>query len=171
MKLLPYRRLVIKSPLPPEDVAQVLWNSVHHNPWAPTSGRLFEGSVTLADFQIERVTARHNTFIPQIHGSIVPDGSGSWISIRLLLHPASVIFLAAWHGTILLLGGVTAQWAFAGHFEEDLVVMLVAAFLLGWLLPSPFYCEAQKNKRMLLQLTRGTELAGNARQRPTSTYR
>jgi hypothetical protein len=79
--------------------------------------------------------------------------------------------LVAWHGTVLFLGGGIVRWALAGHFQVDLVVMLVGAFLLGWLLPSPFYFEARKNKRMLLQLTRGTELAGNARQRPPSTYR
>jgi len=171
VKPLPYRRVVIKSPLPPEDVAQALLNSMHRSSGDGTTGGLFEGSVTHAEFRIERVTQRQNTFIPQIRGSVVPDGSGSWISVTLMLHPASIIFLAGWHGTILLLGVEIARWAFAGRFEVDGVVLLMGAFLCGWLLPSPFFFEARRNKRMLLQLVRGTELAGNARQRPPSTYR
>jgi len=171
LNLLPYRRVLIKSPLPPEDVAQALLDSTVQNPWAPTSLRLFEGSVAQPEFRLERFTLRHSTFVPQIHGVVLPDGTGSWISITMLLHPASIIFLSAWHGTILLLGAVIARWAFAGHFEVDGLVMLAVALLLGWLLPSPFYFEARKNKRMLLQLVRGTEMAGNARQRPRTAYR
>ena len=171
MKLLPYRRLVIKSPLPPEDVAQALWNSTLQNPWAPTSGGLFEGIVTFAGFRLERITQRHNTFTPQIHGSIVPDGTGSWISIRMLLHGISVVFLLVWHGAVLFFCTAIARWVFAGRIDVETVVVLAGVFLAGALLPSPFYFEAHKNKRMLLQLVRGTEVVGGARSRPRTAYR
>lgn len=171
MKLLPYRRVLIKSPLPPEDVAQALWNSTLQNPWAPTSGGLFEGSVGFGQFRLERVTQRHNTFVPQIHGTILPDGTGSWISIRMLLHGISIFFLVGWYGAVLLFSTVIARWLSAGQMNLETVAVLAGVFLAGSLLPSPFYFEVHRNKRMLLQLVRGTEVVGGARLRPRTAYR
>jgi uncharacterized membrane protein YgdD (TMEM256/DUF423 family) len=92
--------------------------------------------------------------------------------MTMLLHAAAVIFLMAWCGIVLLFGSLFARAALAGRVDTTIAVMLGSVFMSGWLLPTcPFYFEAQRNKRMLLQLVRGTEVVGNALARARSAYR
>ena len=170
MKLLPYRRVVLQSPLAPDEVARVLLDSVDPNPRWGASNRPFAGSVTPPEFRIHRTISYRNSFLPQIVGRIAPDGSGSRIAMTLGLHPLVAVFVAGWLsvvgivGIAVVLGGAATQ--------NPIAWMPVGMFLFGCLLTmGAFSFEVRKAKQILISLLEGTELAPDAREGPRAAYR
>src|SRR5262245_40277311 len=143
MKVLPYWRIVLQSPLAPDEVARVLVDSVDPKPRWDAQSRPFAGSVTPPEFRIYRTISYRNSFLPEIVGHIAPDGSGSRVSMTLRLHPLVAVFLAGWLSLVAIIGIVVAL---AGLVEAHPITFVpVGMFLFGCLLTvGAFSFEARK---------------------------
>ena len=162
MKLLPYRKLELYSPMPAATVAQVLGDSVEPTNWFRVGGgmRPFEGAVTPPTFEIRRVISYRNSFLPKIRGTITPDGAGSRISITMRLPLAVAIFMTVWLG-----GACFGAFASATVGVSDPVALLPALIPIGMLLfgsvltLGAFSVEARKAESLLTFLLDGIQRA------------
>jgi len=170
MKLWPYRRFVLQSPLSPDEVARVLRDSVDPRPQWDNPGRPFVGSVTPPEFRIHRAIGYRNSFLPRVVGRIIPGDNGSHISITMRLHPAAAIFMALWLGGTALIGVPLAVATFADGGGAALIPACMLLFG-GLLTIVAFSAEARIAKKILRSLLDGTELATQARERPRRAYR
>lgn len=127
--LVGFRRIVIESPLSPEEVAANLSEVV-----AKPRGFLFEGPtektyrgrVSTESFEVSRVLGYQNSFAPMIRGRIEPDDVGSLVEIRLALRPLVALFSVFWMA-LALLGTVLSRGA-AVFLPIVFIVMLTLAF-------------------------------------------
>ena len=109
--ILPSRRLVLHTPLTPDQAAQALRGDlVEKRGWADRLGRSggggFVGSVEGAAFECQRDINYRNSFLPQVKGTFTPDAErgGSRVALVLALHPLVAAFMYAWLGFVLLVG-------------------------------------------------------------------
>ncbi|WP_203907617.1 hypothetical protein [Rhizocola hellebori] len=97
MRILPYERFTIQSPLPVDELTHRLRSGV-----APVRFSLrrpaqpFQGSVHGDRFVIHRVLGYRNSFRPEITGRVVPAGGGSTIEVSMALHPVILAFMGFW---------------------------------------------------------------------------
>ena len=155
MRLLPYRKFEVRSPLAVEAIVQLLRSSVEpRRALRVGPGQCpFEGTVTDATFDIRRIIAYRNAFLPKIQGTIAPDPPGSRISITMRLHLAALIFMALWLGAVLVMG---ARLLPAGRADLRSAVVPFGMFLFGWILTAGgFSFEARKAEQVLTALLEG----------------
>jgi hypothetical protein len=158
MRLLPYRRITLRSPLSASAVVQLLENSVEpKRRFRFGSGaRRFEGTVTGLVFDIQPILFYRNSFVPQIRGTIEPEPTGSRISLVMRPHLAVLVFMSAWLSSIFA-GGVTfAIAAFRGCAGIGPTLIPFAMFLFGWMLTvGGFSSEATRAEQYLISMVRG----------------
>jgi hypothetical protein len=106
MKLLPYRKLVIDSPLPVRTAEERLAEATGPRKLFRfgKSAYAFEGTVSTDDIRIRRVIRYQNSFLPRIHGRFEPRASRSRLVATLSLHPAVTVFMTVWFGMLALIG-------------------------------------------------------------------
>jgi hypothetical protein len=109
--ILPSRRLVLHTPLTPDQAAQALQGDlVEKRGWAErlsrSGGGGFVGRVTGTVFECQRDINYRNSFLPQLKGAFTPDAErgGSRVTLVLALHPLVAAFMYAWLGFVLLIG-------------------------------------------------------------------
>lgn len=109
--ILPSRRLVLHTPLTPDQAAQALQGDLaEKRGWADRLGRSggggFVGNVKGTTFECERDINYRNSFLPQVKGTLTPDAEhgGSRVAVVLALHPLVAAFMYAWLGFVLLIG-------------------------------------------------------------------
>lgn len=162
MYLLPYKRLELRSPLTPVEVARALSESVEPRRWFRfgSGTRPFEGTVSGSEFRIQRIIGYRNSFLPWIHGSIASEASGSRISIAMVLHPVVLVLTVIWFGGIFAMGIEFAVAFIAGRKGIADGLIPVGMFLFGWLLAvGSFSYEARKATRLIISLVRRTDVA------------
>ena len=154
MALLPFDRLVIDSPLSPEEAVARLAANVEPARWLRFGGgaREFEGEVTGAGFRIARVIRYRNSFRPVIRGAVEPAPGGSRLVATLRLHPAVVVFMLVWLGVALLVTVAMLALLVRGDAgPEALLGLLMLVF--GWALATfPFGYEARVAREKLTRL-------------------
>jgi hypothetical protein len=98
--LLPYQKIVIEVPYSREELTRRLGKEVtgSKRSWGLSDKRaeLFEGVVSDEGFQISRIIAYRNSFLPVIHGRFHPHVKGVRVVITMRLHVAVLIFSVAW---------------------------------------------------------------------------
>jgi hypothetical protein len=155
MRVLPYERFTMKSPLSVDEVVHRLRNGV-----APMTFSLrrppqpFQGSVRGDTFVIHRVLGYRNSFRPEISGRIAPGRSGSAIEVTMTLHPVVAVFMGIWltaAAAIFVAFGVAVlrRTTFAG--EVGLFPFLFLPFGLA-LCTIGYRIEAGRSKQALYQL-------------------
>lgn len=162
MRLLPYRRFELQSPLSVTQVTQALSDSGEPKRWIRlgTADRPFEGTVTASGFQIQRNISYRNSFLPQVTGTVTPEGSGSRISITMKLHSVVLIFLLVWSGVLASICVAVGVSFIAGSVEGTAALAPFGLFLLASLvITGSFAYEARKATELLTSLLRATPAA------------
>ena|SRR5690242_3713872 len=100
---------------------------------------LFVGSVQQLSFSIQRYIVGRNSFLPMIRGRLTPIATGTRVTVRMFIHPASAVFMAFW----LVFSG---RAALVGHSPvAGLMFFVGIAMTTGF-----FFPEAIKGKRLLV---------------------
>jgi len=152
--LIPYKRLLIDTPLTPNQAAEILRQAVQaRSPWFPfwsrgTNG--FEGTVLNDRFSINRAIRYRNSFLPILHGRFSANGSGTRIDVRMIMHPIVIVFLLIWCGIVLsAFLGIVFDFLRGGQLtDRDCVPLFMLAFVY-FLSFFAFGLEAQKATSML----------------------
>jgi len=155
MPLLPYRRLELYSPMPAATVVQVLRDSVEPTRWFRRGPgiRPFEGIITPPRFEIRRTVSSRNSFLPQIRGTITPDGNGTRISITMRLRLDVAIFMLVWLGGVSFTLFIFASFVLGGPAEVGPLLIPIGMLLFGVVLTvGAFSAEARKAEQLLLFL-------------------
>jgi len=158
MNLLPYRKIELYSPLPADAVVRRLRNAVEPKRWLRFGAGdcPFEGTVTQTTFNIQRIISYRNSFLPQIRGTIIPEGNGSRISLTMQLHIAVAIFMTVWLGGVSFAVVATAPAVLASRAELGPALIPIGMFLFGSILTvGSFSFEARKAERLIASLLDG----------------
>lgn len=154
MPLLPFERYEIRSALPAAEAASRLAAAVEPERRfrREKAARAFEGEVGGAEFRIRRIIGSRNSFLPTIHGRIVPDAGGSRVRCTLTLHPLTAVLTALWLAGVLIAGGSALGPLPPGQSGWSRVVPL-GMLLFGWgLVSGAFTVEARRARRLLSEL-------------------
>jgi hypothetical protein len=156
--LLPYRKFDLFSPRPPHEVAEALSAQVEPRRWLRfRANRRFEGTVAGTTFAIARIISYRNSFVPQIRGTIVAQGSGSKISISMSLHVVALSFLLVWVALVCAIGGVFAASSISNGGPAEEALIPVGMFVFAWAMTvGGFWFEAWKAERLLRSITGGS---------------
>jgi hypothetical protein len=163
MKLLPYRRFTIDSPLTPGEVAARLRDAIepprafaHSRPERPLVGRL-DGTT----FDVMRSVTGRNSFRPRVRGRIEPAGSGTRLTGTMQLHEIVMLLMG---GLLVLAGSAFLSMAVQnlrnGHLETPTLVALGAVVFFGAISIGGFNSETRPVLDELVRLVdaRGGEL-------------
>jgi hypothetical protein len=168
MQLLPYRKLELHSPLATSDVVRVIAAAVEPRRWLRSGARgcPFEGTVSSAGFEIQRIISYRNSFLPQIRGTISAAPTGSSIAVTMQLHVAVVVFISVWLGAVFLASLFSLTVLLSG--DASLAALIPLAMLLfGTLVTSgAFAIEASKAEQLLRVLVEATGSAADTRTAP-----
>jgi hypothetical protein len=93
---IPYRRISVRSGLPPQEVTRRLRLVTRKHSWTVWSqaDARFVGSIAESRFRLRYVPAGRNTYAPWLVGSIRPDEHGSAMDVRMTLHPMAIFGIA-----------------------------------------------------------------------------
>lgn len=158
--IFPSRKLVLTSPFPPADAANLLqaairprrgwWSQV----WSRGAGN-FMGEVKENRFDIVRDIAGRNSFLPNIKGTIESNIIGSRISVSMRMHATTTGFMAVWL-TLTVFGLLDATrvyyetWKAGKHMDPQFYFIIGALALFGFLLMHfGFRPEARKAESFL----------------------
>jgi len=120
----------------------------------------FTGKVDDQGFQIRRLIYYKNSFIAVVKGKFEQGSVGTKIDITMTLHPAAMVFEFIWVAGVITIGLIPMlDMVVKDGFRWDMLG-LVGRLLFGWLLIQfSFLFEAQKAKKILLQLFSQSEMA------------
>jgi hypothetical protein len=110
---IPYRQLVIDSPLSPKKVSKCLESIVwQHSPsfWLgfPPKDKVFVGFSSSHSFRLQKIYGfPKNIFKPTFYGTIEPYQSGSTIKVIITLDPVEWIVMVGYN--LLLIYGAIAE--------------------------------------------------------------
>ena len=146
MKLLPYRRFAIDSPLTPDEVAARLRDAIEpprmvafSRPERPLVGRL-DGTT----FDVMRSVTGRNSFRPRVRGTIEAAGSGARLTGTMQLHEIVMLLmgaLTAMAGMVFL--SMAAQNLRSGHLETPTLAALGAVVFFGAMTIGGFISETR----------------------------
>ncbi|HEX8695705.1 MAG TPA: hypothetical protein VF746_25040 [Longimicrobium sp.] len=155
MPLLPFERYELHSALPAAEAASRLAAAVEPERRfrSGKAARAFEGEVGGAGFRIRRIIGYRNSFLPTIHGRIVPDAGGSRVRCTLTLHPLTAVITALWLAGVVLIGGGIALGPLPPGQSGWSRVAPLGMLLFGWgLVSGAFTLEARRARRLLSEL-------------------
>jgi hypothetical protein len=146
MKLLPYRRFAIETPLTPGEVTARLRDAIEpprtfafSRPERPLVGRL-DGTT----FDVMRNVTGRNSFRPRVRGSIEAAGSGARLTGTMQLHEIVMLLMG---GLLLVAGSVflsmAAQNLRSGRLETPTLAVLGAVVFLGAISIGGFVSETR----------------------------
>src|SRR6267143_5209540 len=155
--LIPYKRLLIRTSLTPDDAAQILAQTViPRSKWFPFWSRAtsaFEGRVSPEGFNINRGIRYRNSFLPILHGRFRQTSDGTLVDVRMTMHPTVILFLLFWYVIIAI-----ALFEFAEGVAHDAPVSARDWIPLGVLVFIYMMCfiafgfEADRATRMLKEI-------------------
>lgn len=131
MPLLPYRTLVINSPLSIDDARARLQDMTGPSKIVRFSSpsRPFEGVVSGSnEVDIRRAIMHRNSFVPQIHGRLEAQPTGCRLNATMSLHPFVQVFIIVWIG-----------FAFYYGISGDLIPMSLIMIGILWAMASAFF--------------------------------
>lgn len=148
MKLLPFHRFELISPLKPAAALTAMQavtepEKAFRFNW-PSSGndRRFEGAITGDNFRVRRIIGYRNSFLPVIDGTVHAQASGSRISITMRPFMFVYAFAAIWLFVSLTVL-TTAPLPYGA-----IIGLLMAAFLYLMVMAG-FWFEASKQEQTL----------------------
>lgn len=156
MKYLPFENLNYKTKLTAEEILERL-GTILDSDDEPESNqddsKPYRGYIVGNSFKLVKIIAYRNSFIPQIHGQIIPNISGTEIKIKMRLNTLVLIFMIIWFT------GVGAGCA-AGlssisenpDFEPGSLLVLGMPIFGYVLMTGAFKIESIKSKKLLAKL-------------------
>lgn len=146
MKLLPYRRFAIDTPLPPSEVTARLRDAIEpprmfavSRPKRPLVGRL-DGTT----FDVMRNVTGRNSFRARVRGTIEGTGSGARLTGTMQLHEIVMLLmggLLAVAGSVFL--SMAAQNLRSGRLEAPTLAALGAVVFFGGISIGGFISETR----------------------------
>lgn len=167
MKIFPYERLKITTKLSPDEAINRLVNVIELQPylrWFATDHKPYEGKVEGHQFQISRVINYRNSFLPMIHGEVLPEMRGSSIRITMRSHGLVIVFMIFWLGAVgfffLAMLSTFISAAMQGTIGNPSVLLAPAGmFAFGYLLMlGGFKFESIKSKKFFCDLFEAEEV-------------
>ncbi len=157
MRLLPYERLELRSPLGPDEAAARLTAAVAARRWSfKAPPEPFTGWVRGRQFEVMRTIRYRNSFLPVVTGEIAPDAAGARIRVVMRLHLAVAAFMIVWFGFVLTFA-VAAVVSMLRHSPDApgytflAVPAAMAAFGYG-LVSLGFWPEVRKARTLLAEI-------------------
>jgi hypothetical protein len=150
VKLVPYHRFEITSPLKREDALAAMAKHVEPVSWFrfgwPNSAndKRFEGEVTIDGFNVRRVMGYRNSFMPVVRGEVQSAGAMSRIIVTMRPFIFVIVFCAIW--CVAVITGLTA-----GSQIWFAAVMLIFLYLM---VMGGFWFEASKQEQALKEIFR-----------------
>jgi hypothetical protein len=147
VKLLPFHRFEITSPLRREEVLAAISSRLEERKWfavrmpGAQNDERFEGAVTADSFNITRIMGYRNSFAPVIDGKVHEAGRFSRIVITMQLHIVVLIFMVMF--AVIAGAALAISSALPG-------VMMVA--LLYFVVLAAFWFEANKLEQTLRKI-------------------
>lgn len=151
VRLLPYHRFEITSPLKQQDALSALSTHLEPSQWFrfrwPNSAndKRFEGAVWADGFEVRRITGYNNSFLPTVRGEVRAAGVGSIIQVTMRPFTLVIGFFV-----LVLLAGISGI-AFGGG---DLWAALLLIVILYVMVMVGFWFEASKQERVLREIFR-----------------
>lgn len=127
------------SQMPPTDVLMTLRENTHTGGWLRfrRPSKIFQGKVAETSFSISRViTDYRNSFVPEVTGEVMPDGSGSRVHVTMELLPFVKAFMRFWFGFLFIVG-LSVLFAAITSFDArkmPLVLIPVVMCVFGYAL-------------------------------------
>jgi hypothetical protein len=162
MRLLPYRKLALRSAMSAAAAAQALAREVEPKRWFRLgSGSVsFEGSVSDSSFEIQRIIRYRNSFLPQIAGTIRAEAVGCSISVTMRLHPFVLAFSAVWLSVVATVCGMFGLSALAGGSRELWMLGPLGMLTLATtMIVAGFGLEARRAETLLIEIFAATRQA------------
>jgi hypothetical protein len=151
--LLPYRRYVAISRLPPVELMAAIGSATSGSGpfWSlPLGHEDFDGTVQGDGFDLRLIGTQRVPLAPRIRGLVVADEEGSRITVVMAPHPFELAFVCLWLGSLTI-----AAIAVASRGNPAFVVSALAApgLLYGLFLKS--FLSESSHARLLLTRTSG----------------
>ncbi|HZH86580.1 MAG TPA: hypothetical protein VFD77_04635 [Brumimicrobium sp.] len=110
MKIIPFERVELKSPLPIQEVSDLLYQSIRPKRDIITNfsfrssknDKVFEGVILDDKFKIQRIINMRNSFLPQITGEIYADKNGTKLMADLKIHKFVLVFMIFWLSVVFI---------------------------------------------------------------------
>jgi hypothetical protein len=162
MRLLPYRKLTLRSAMSAAGAAQALAKEVEPKRWfrLGAGSASFEGSVTGSSFEIQRIIQYRNSFLPLIAGTIRAEAVGCSISLTMGLHPFVLAFSAIWLSGVAMVCAMFGLRALAGGSLEFWMLGLPGMLtLVATMIVGGFGLEARRAEALLIEIFKATRQA------------
>ena len=167
MKFFPFERLKITTKYSADEAISRLANVTEprrYFRWFATDHKPYEGKVEGYQFQISRVINYRNSFLPMIHGKVLPEMPGSSIRITMRPHGLVIAFMIFWLGSVgffflaMLVSFISSA---TQNNMGDLSMLLIPGgmFAFGYaLILGGFKFESIKSKKFLRELFQAEEV-------------
>src|SRR4051812_2739104 len=158
MRFLPYENFFLLTKLSPTQVESKLTDNTIIRPInvfriRSNTKKAYEGSVSQSHFEVASNISYRNSFLPIIHGKILPQGSGSRIHIRIQMNLFITGFMVFYLGYISYLGiGFIKRMVEEDKFYPGIIGIIIF-FALGYGLMLTFFkLESKKSKKFFAEL-------------------
>ena len=170
MKMIPYERLILRSPLRPVDALKRLEENIQPKQaylWPRTGQKPYQGKIEGSNFNVRRIISYRNSFLPMIDGVIQPEMGGSSIAIRMHPHIAVTVFMGLWFAAFTLfflysLVGILfspSNSAFQQPVWQEIDFLPLGMIIFGYVLTlASFKFESNKSKNFFRELFQATEM-------------
>jgi hypothetical protein len=160
MPWLPFENITYRTKLSPEEVLYRLEQVMQPSKpfhiiglFRRSEAHQYEGSFNENSFNIIRLIAYRNSFLPRIKGVIKKDISGTLIEVNMRLHPFVLAFLCIWMGGVTLACLSILPTLFSGKDVGSTMFIPFAMLLFAYLLSTgAFKVESGKSKKDLAKL-------------------
>lgn len=160
MRLLPYDKLSIHSPLPMDQAEARLRESVGPTRYLRFGAGPypFQGEVDGTEVRIHRSIIYQNSFLPRIRARLEPHGQGSRLAGTMSLHPFVLVFSVVWvTGVMIGLWQTVARVSRGGPAAEVGIPLAMLAFLYVTMSVG-FWWEAAIARRRLAEILSSGEV-------------
>lgn len=106
------------------------------------------GAVSNDSFRARPDSRNQNSFLPVVHGEILPSSQGTTVRVVVRLHLGVLVVLAALY-TFGVLATASPEAAGVGSTLDGLICLVAATFIVAAGLKVGFYPEARRIRRTL----------------------
>lgn len=159
MKYLPAEDITYKTKLKEAELIQRLKDSIEPERafrfglFKRRETKPYQGRIVGPTFNISRIIAYRNSFLPRISGSIENTFSGSLIRVKMRLHVAVIVFLCIWGGIVGAVGILFLSQAFGSTNFDPMTLMPLGMLVVFYIvIMLAFKYESNQSKADLQSL-------------------
>lgn len=162
MKIIPYDKCVIRSPLSVDQLKERLADHLEPRKLvrSPFNRRkkykAYEGYVTGNTFAISRIIDYRNSFLPEIQGKFLSADKGSRVVVEMRLNEIILVFLAVFCLVLILVFLVVVNYSFrSGSFNPVVLIPLGILMIMVFATSLAFNAERDRSQRDLVKFFSG----------------